>query len=81
MSEKGKSVFKRKDFSLEERTDSGEVIGGSERWYVILFNTNVISEDKVNELLRTGEYIHDQRIIVTTPAAADAFLKGIWPPV
>lgn len=38
MSEKGKSVFKRKDFSLEEHTDSGEVIGGSERWYVILFN-------------------------------------------
>lgn len=80
MFEKNNRVFKRKDFSLTDCTDAGEAIQGSEEWYTILFNTNVISESEVNELLKSEKYRYDQRIIVTTPAAADAFCKGIWPP-
>ena len=49
----------------------GKIIKGTERDVCILYNETVITEDEVSELIYSGRYKYDSRIVVTTPIQAD----------
>ena len=51
-----------------------EPIRGTEREVCVLFNCTQISEHDVNELIDSGKYEFDARVIVTTPQQM-SFLK------
>lgn len=70
--------IKRIDFYMCLCNSDCDYITGSETAYTILFNTGVISVEQVNELIQTGEWEHDNRIVVTTPIKANS-LKGLFP--
>ena len=53
----------------------GELVKGTERFVTVLFNKAVITVDEVKELINSGMYEYDSRVIVTTPTQADN-LKG-----
>lgn len=61
----------RIDFTTRIANSDGKPIRGTERDVTILFNKTVISEDEVKELIDSGMYEYDSRIIVTTPVQAD----------
>lgn len=67
---------KRIDFSEGYTTSDGEFIDGMTNEITILFNITVISAEEVNELINSGMYEYDSRIVVTTPIQADN-LRGI----
>lgn len=46
----------------------------------VIYNTDVISEKEVDELIRTGMYEFDSRVVVTTPERADN-MKGPTRPI
>lgn len=46
----------------------------------VIYNTDVISEEEVDELIKTGMYEFDSRIVVTTKERADN-MKGPTRPV
>lgn len=62
---------RRIDFEVGCCNSDGKLVSGTDRPVTILFNKTVISADEVNDLINTGEYEWDNRIIVTTPAQAD----------
>lgn len=62
---------KRIDFETGCANSDGEIVKGTERNVTVLFNQTVITSDEVRELIRSGEYEYDNRIIVTTPTQAD----------
>ncbi|MBO5828781.1 MAG: hypothetical protein J6R59_10090 [Paludibacteraceae bacterium] len=62
---------KRIDFVTSCANSDGNLVKGTERNETILFNQTVITSDEVRELIRSGEYEYDNRIIVTTPIRAD----------
>lgn len=62
---------KRIDFSYSLADSDGNRIDGTERDVSVLFNITVISVEEVQELINSGEYEFDRRIIVTTPVQAD----------
>lgn len=51
-----------------------EPIKGTEQEVSVLFNCTQISEQEVNELIDSGRYLYDARVIVTTPQQM-SFLK------
>ena len=61
----------RIDFETGCYTSDGELVKGTERRVAVLFNQTVITSDEVRELIRSGMYEYDIRIIVTTPTQAD----------
>ena len=61
----------RIDFETGIANSDGELVKGTERNVTILFNKTVITGDEVNELIDSGMYEYDSRIIVTTPIQAD----------
>ena len=61
----------RIDFEVGCYTSDDELVKGTERPVTILFNKTVITIEEVNQLIESGEYEHDNRIIVTTPTQAD----------
>lgn len=61
----------RIDFETGCANSDGELINGTERNVTVLFNQTVITSDEVRELIRSGMYEYDSRIIVTTPTQAD----------
>ena len=61
----------RIDFTTCITTSDGKPVKGTEREVCILFNKTVISADKVRELIGTGMYEYDSRIVITTPVQAD----------
>lgn len=67
---------KRIDFSEGYTNSDGEFIDGMTNEITILFNITVISVEEVRELISSGMYEYDNRIVVTTPIQADN-LKGI----
>lgn len=75
----GQDCFKRIDFNTMLSDSDDEPITGTETHHTVLYNTNVISEDEVREIIRNGTFQWDNRIIHTQPDRADAFLKGIIP--
>ena len=61
----------RIDFETGCANSDGELVRGTERDITILFNKTVITSDEVKELIRSGRYEYDDRIVVTTPTQAD----------
>jgi hypothetical protein len=61
----------RIDFTTCMTTSDGKLVRGTEHEVCILFNKTVISADKVRELIDTGMYEYDSRIVITTPVQAD----------
>ena len=51
-----------------------EPIEGTGMQVSVLFNCTQISEQEVNELIDSGRYLYDARVIVTTPQQM-SFLK------
>lgn len=49
----------------------GEIVKGTEGDICILYNETVITGDEVRELIYSGEYEYDNRVIVTTPTRAN----------
>lgn len=70
-----KTNFRRIDFQTGCANSDGKLVKGTERDVTILFNKTVISGDEVRELIRSGKYKFDSRVVVTTPVQADN-LKG-----
>jgi hypothetical protein len=62
---------KRIDFETGCANSDGKLVKGTERTVTILFNQTVITSDEVRELIHSGEYEYDNRVIVTTPTQAD----------
>ncbi len=61
----------RIDFEIGCANSDGEIVKGTERDVCILYNKTVITKDEVDELIRSGEYGFDSRIVVTTPIQAN----------
>ena len=61
----------RIDFEIGCANSDGEIVKGTERDVCILYNKTVITKDEVDELIRSGEYEFDSRIVVTTPIQAN----------
>lgn len=62
---------KRIDFETGCANSDGKIVKGTERNVTVLFNQTVITSDEVRELIRSGMYEYDSRVIVTTPTQAD----------
>ena len=62
---------RRIDFEVGCANSDGELVKGTEREITILFNKTVIASEEVQELIRSGMYEFDSRVIVTTPTQAD----------
>ena len=62
---------KRIDFETGCANSDGKLVKGTERNVSVLFNQTVITSDEVRELIRSGMYEYDSRIIVTTPTQAN----------
>ncbi len=61
----------RIDFETGIVNSDGELVKGTERNVTVIFNKTVITSDEVRELLDSGMYEYDERIITTTPRRAD----------
>ena len=61
----------RIEFEIGCANSDGEIVKGTERDVCILYNETVITEDEVRELIYSGGYKYDSRIVVTTPIQAD----------
>lgn len=61
----------RIDFETGCAGSDGKVVKGTERSVTILWNKTVISEEEVLDLISSGSYEYDDRIVVTTPTQAD----------
>lgn len=62
---------RRIDFATGCANSDGNIVKGTERGVTILFNKTVITGDEVRELINSGMYEYDSRIVVTTPIQAD----------
>lgn len=62
---------KRIDFEVGCANSAGEIVKGTEHTVTILFNKTVITVDEVQELIRSGMYEYDNRVVITTPMQAD----------
>lgn len=74
-----KESCRRIDFTTGYANSDGKMLPGMESEVTVLYNLHVISETEVEQLITTGRYEYDNRVIVTTPEAADAFCRGIIP--
>ena len=61
----------RIDFEIGCADSDGEIVKRTERDICILYNKTVITNKEVNELIKSGMYEYDNRIVVTTPTQAD----------
>lgn len=61
----------RIDFEIGCCNSDGKLVSGTERAVCVLYNSTVITEDEVQELIRSGMYEYDRRVVVTTPTQAD----------
>lgn len=62
--------IKRINFETGCYTSDNELVPGTTRQECVLFNNAVISEREVKDLIRSGEYEYDPRVIVTTQIQA-----------
>lgn len=62
---------KRIDFETVLTNSDGDAIKGTERGVTVLYNKTVIDNDEVLELINSGSYEYDDRIVVTTPVQAE----------
>lgn len=61
----------RIDFEEGYTNSDGDFIDGMTEEITILYNKRVIRYEEVCELINSGEYRYDNRIVVTTPTQAD----------
>ena len=61
----------RIDFKTAIANSDGKPVKGTERNVSVLFNKTVITSDEVRELIRSGMYEYDSRIVVTSSTQAD----------
>ena len=61
----------RIEFKAGYMDSDGEIMKETERDFCILYNEPVITEEEVIELINSGEFENDDRIVVTTPTRAD----------
>lgn len=61
----------RIDFEVGCANSDGKIVKGTERGVCILYNKTVITYEEVCELIDSGEYEWDSRIVVTTPTQAN----------
>lgn len=61
----------RIDFEIGCCNSDGKIVAGTERDVCVLYNSTVVTEDEVQELIRSGMYEYDNRLVVTTPTQAD----------
>ena len=61
----------RLDFSTRLCNSDGEPIDGTGTDVAILWNETVISTDEIYELINSGMYEYDNRVVVTTPTRAN----------
>ena len=66
-----KSNIKRIDFEMGIVDSNGNDTGKIREEVSVLFNSSVISEEKVRYLIETDKYEYDERLIVTTPTHAN----------
>lgn len=61
----------RFDFKTCCTNSYGKFIKDTERDVAVIFNKTVITSEEVRELINSGMYEYDNRIVVTTPTRAD----------
>ena len=61
----------RIDFEVGCCNSDGKIVAGTKRVVCVLYNTTVIKDEEVRELIRSGMYEYDSRVVVTTPTQAD----------
>ena len=61
----------RIDFVECCKNSDGKIVKGTEKEMSVLYNKTVITSKEVRELIRSGEYVYDSRVIVTTTKRAD----------
>lgn len=61
----------RVDFEEGYTNSDGDFIDGMTRQITVLYNKRVISYEEVCQLINSGEYKYDNRIVVTTSTQAD----------
>lgn len=61
----------RVDFEEGYTNSNGDFIDGMTNKMAVLYNKRIISYEEVCELINSGEYRYDNRIVVTTPTQAD----------
>lgn len=66
-----KNNLKRIDFEIDVADSNGNDAGRIREEVSVLFNSSVISEEKVRYLIETDKYECDERLIVTTPTRAN----------
>lgn len=62
---------KRIDFDYCLADSDGKPIEETRTSVSVLFNVTVISVEEVQELINSGEYEFDSRLVITTPSRAD----------
>ena len=61
----------RIDFETGTCNSDRELVDGVGKIVCVIWNTTVISEEEVLELINSGMYEYDERIVATTPRRAD----------
>ena len=61
----------RIDFEIGCANSDGEFVEGTKESVCVLYNKSVITYDEVCELIYSGEYEYDNRIVVTTTTRAN----------
>lgn len=62
---------RRIDFQTGLANSDGDLVEGTERDVCILFNKTVISAEEVRDLIESGRYEYDERVVVTTSLQAE----------
>lgn len=70
--EKEKNM-RRADFQVGLGDSDGNIVEGTWEHVCVLWNRTTISDEEVYELINSGMYDRDDRVIATTPKQADNF--------
>lgn len=65
--------MRRADFQVGLGDSDGNVIEGTWKHVCVLWNRTIISDEEVYELINSGRYDRDDRVIATSPKQADNF--------
>ncbi len=68
--------LKRMDFVDAYMTSDGTPVAGTERELTCLFNSSVVSPEKVKRIVESGQVDYDKRVIVVSTEKADTFFCG-----
>ena len=63
--------IKSMDFKTRLCNSDDEPIDGTEEAKTVIYNADLLTEDKLNELIISGWYVYDERVIVVTKTQAD----------